>query len=138
MSYEPTNWKNGDVITADKLNHMEDGIVGSTPVINGLPEVTAEDNGNVLTVVNGAWDKAYCDSVLINAGFYVVLGDYDDGDTLDAETQFKINYALDMGGVVLLTSTNHGLFFGTVVSNFKNFNGVELTISDDGKISIAD
>jgi len=23
MSYEPTNWKNGDVITAQKLNKLE-------------------------------------------------------------------------------------------------------------------
>lgn len=27
MSYTPTEWKTGDVITADKLNNMESGIV---------------------------------------------------------------------------------------------------------------
>lgn len=27
MSYTPTTWATGDVITADKLNNMEDGIV---------------------------------------------------------------------------------------------------------------
>ena len=26
MSYEKQTWQNGDIITADKLNHMEDGI----------------------------------------------------------------------------------------------------------------
>ncbi len=26
MSYEPTNWKTGDVITAEKLNKLEDGV----------------------------------------------------------------------------------------------------------------
>lgn len=26
MAYEKTEWKNGDTITAEKLNHMEDGI----------------------------------------------------------------------------------------------------------------
>ena len=26
MAYVKQNWKNGDIITADKLNHMEDGI----------------------------------------------------------------------------------------------------------------
>lgn len=25
MSYTPTNWTNGDVITAEKLNHLEGG-----------------------------------------------------------------------------------------------------------------
>ena len=29
MSYTPTEWKTGDVITADKLNNMEDGIVNA-------------------------------------------------------------------------------------------------------------
>lgn len=28
MSYTPTEWKTGDVITAEKLNNMESGIVG--------------------------------------------------------------------------------------------------------------
>ena len=26
MAYEPTNWKNGDVITAEKLNKLENGV----------------------------------------------------------------------------------------------------------------
>ncbi len=26
MSYEPTNWKNGDIITAQKLNKLEQGV----------------------------------------------------------------------------------------------------------------
>ena len=47
MSYEKQNWKNGDVITETKLNHMEDGIatgggvlvvgvtmVGETPTLD--------------------------------------------------------------------------------------------------------
>ena len=29
MSYTPTTWQNGDVITAEKLNHMEDGVANS-------------------------------------------------------------------------------------------------------------
>lgn len=29
MSYTPTEWKTGDVITADKLNNMESGIVNA-------------------------------------------------------------------------------------------------------------
>lgn len=27
MAYTKQNWNNGDVITADKMNHIEDGIV---------------------------------------------------------------------------------------------------------------
>lgn len=34
MSYTPSEWKTGDVITAEKLNNMESGIVnvGSSPI----------------------------------------------------------------------------------------------------------
>ena len=30
MSYEKQTWANGDVITAEKLNHIEDGVGGDT------------------------------------------------------------------------------------------------------------
>lgn len=33
MSYTPTEWATGDVITAEKLNNMENGIVGSAKVV---------------------------------------------------------------------------------------------------------
>lgn len=33
MSYAPTEWKTGDIITAEKLNNMESGIVGSAKVL---------------------------------------------------------------------------------------------------------
>ena len=32
--YEKQNWKNGDVITEEKLNHMEEGIASSVLVVN--------------------------------------------------------------------------------------------------------
>lgn len=46
MSYEKQNWKNGDVITETKLNHMEDGIAtgGGVLVVN----VTVDGNTGTL------------------------------------------------------------------------------------------
>lgn len=45
MSYTPTEWKNGDVITAEKLNHMEGGIAaGENLVATGSYD---EDTGMV-------------------------------------------------------------------------------------------
>lgn len=40
MAYEKTEWKNGDTITAEKLNHMEDGIAegGGRMVVTASPE----------------------------------------------------------------------------------------------------
>jgi len=51
MAYEKQTWINGDVITQEKLNHIEDGIEDAYE----LPSVTETDNGKVLGVENGAW-----------------------------------------------------------------------------------
>lgn len=40
------------------LNEIAENTSGSGGSGAGLPAVTSEDNGDVLTVVNGAWDKA--------------------------------------------------------------------------------
>jgi hypothetical protein len=42
MSYTPTNWVTGDVITADKLNNMESGIAGAGRTF--LVTVTVDEN----------------------------------------------------------------------------------------------
>ena len=44
--YTPTEWATGDVITADKLNHMEDGIGGGVEV---TPHFTWNQQTNVCT-----------------------------------------------------------------------------------------
>lgn len=55
MAYTPTEWETGDVITAAKLNNMEQGIEDAFVA----PEVTAADQGKVLTVdSSGEWDAA--------------------------------------------------------------------------------
>ena len=53
MSYVPTNWKSGDVITAAKLNNLEGGVADA--VSGSLPGVSNDDNGKTLSVVDGAW-----------------------------------------------------------------------------------
>lgn len=50
MSYNPTNWQNGDVISADKLNKIENGIEQAVE----LPSATLADVGKMLTVVQEA------------------------------------------------------------------------------------
>lgn len=56
MSYEKQIWVTGDTITADKLNHMEDGIS------NRLLEVgiitTIEDGEEIMTL-NKTWQEIY-------------------------------------------------------------------------------
>lgn len=49
MAYDKYTWQTGEVITQEKLNHMEDGIEDAYE----LPAVSASDNGKVLGVENG-------------------------------------------------------------------------------------
>lgn len=42
MSYDKQNWQTGDVITANKLNHIEDGIANGGGVV--VVHVTEEDD----------------------------------------------------------------------------------------------
>jgi len=45
MSYEPTVWKKGDIVTSEKLNKIENGIAncGNIMVVNYDPEVNRTD-----------------------------------------------------------------------------------------------
>ena len=52
MAYEKNTWATGDVVTSEKLNHMEDGIAeggsGETPIINTTRTV-GSNNSTVFT-----------------------------------------------------------------------------------------
>ena len=56
MSYEKQTWQTGDTITAEKLNHIEDGIANSILVVTvdldtGISDVTYEDLQNATFAV---------------------------------------------------------------------------------------
>lgn len=72
MSYEKQNWQTGDTITAEKLNHLEDGVaVGAsgTLVIGGF----SYDGNNELT---GTSDKTWqeIDNALAAGARCIVVG----------------------------------------------------------------
>lgn len=52
MSYEPTNWKDGDLVTSAKLNKMEQGIA------NGTLAVGITKDGGTFTM-NKTWRQIY-------------------------------------------------------------------------------
>lgn len=56
MSYEPTNWKNGDIITADKLNHIEDGIAGGVLMVSGF---SYDNEENIVGTADKTWQEIH-------------------------------------------------------------------------------
>lgn len=60
MTYEPTNWKSGDVVTSAKLNKIEQGIAGGGVLI------VNETDG----ILDKTWQEIY------DAGFSVLLIDF--------------------------------------------------------------
>ena len=71
MAYTPKTWECGETITAEKLNHIEDGIAdassggGTTPLILEVVstrEATAEeceDGGGVVYTYNHTWQEVH-------------------------------------------------------------------------------
>lgn len=89
MAYIPTNWKDGDIISAEKMNKLEQGVAesggggvllvnvtessdggGSTPVVNSAsPMLTKGSSSTTFTA-----DKTYAEvNAAVNAGKMVYL-----------------------------------------------------------------
>jgi len=54
MSYTKTTWRDGDVISADRLNNMEDGIANAAPMVI----VNRTENDGVV-VLDKTWQEIY-------------------------------------------------------------------------------
>ena len=83
MAYEKQTWTTGEVITQEKLNHMEDGIAEGGGVVVVNVTTTASEGGTV-TTLDKTWQEIYD---ALNAG--VVLQFVEGGDG------FYYNYPLD-------------------------------------------
>lgn len=105
MSYEKQNWKNGDVITETKLNHMEDGIAtGGVLVVNGVYD---EQAGKV--TLDKTWQEIY------DATLAIIVDDVNnDGTAISVEYIMSFG---SIGGTYSLTSLAVGLL-GTKTATY--------------------
>lgn len=124
MSYEKQTWVTGDVVTADKLNHMEDGISNSGGGGTGggdmfVVYVTATPivDGNGYTF---ATETAYADVLAaLEAGKVVIYWatfDNDEDEYVNLEMSWLVGYSksgdtifLELGNGMNLTHTADGI-----------------------------
>lgn len=59
MIYEPTEWKTGDIITADKLNNIESGIVDTDEFIIHLGGTTEDEASDAFANDKFTFDKTW-------------------------------------------------------------------------------
>lgn len=53
MAYVKQTWQNGQIITADKLNHMEDGIEAVPEVVGDILQFSDDNNdGNIVITLD--------------------------------------------------------------------------------------
>ena len=59
MSYTPTNWKTGDIVTSEKLNHMEGGITNSENVFFVGGVTLGEDKASLGGTLDKTWQEIH-------------------------------------------------------------------------------
>ena len=73
MSYEPTNWKDGDLVTSAKLNKMEQGIAAGGRIL-----IVHEDEGT--STLDKTWQEIY------DADVCYIISDYDGSKSIGLVT----------------------------------------------------
>lgn len=111
MSYVPTNWATGDVITAEKLNNIENGIVDSGKAVFVITVVTLNSNQHSFT-----FDKTFTEiKTAFASGKHLILRYSPTGSQTEAQYNY---YTMDSAVVTreagVLTSVN----FSAVRANF--------------------
>ena len=104
MSYEKQTWQTGDVITANKLNHMEDGIAGSVDAFVVNVTATPILNGNGYTfATETAYDDVLAARVAGKTVVYLII--FDGDDYIQYEMSVSVRYSKS-SDVILLTLGN--------------------------------
>jgi len=97
MSYTEQTWANGDIITAEKLNHMEDGIAGAGGVFS-VP--TTFDEQTATVTCTKTWKEIY-DAMV--SGKICILHSYSESNCL-----MDIVFGVDVAGSAFEVTSFNG------------------------------
>lgn len=107
MAYTKNTWADGDIVTSEKLNHMEDGIANGESVFFVGGALSGE-YGNITGTLDKTWQEIH--DAMQNKICLVVI------PTDEGVSQFFVNdatttdgtYSVVVDGVQFLTSTASG------------------------------
>ena len=121
MSYEPTNWKDGDLVTSAKLNKLEQGIADSLSDV----DISNPTNGQTLIYngTSGKWENGSGGGVLIVGS--VIEGGH---ETLD-KTWKEIHDALRTNAVSTYAGGSDASFQYPVLAAFHDMETGKYIIS---------
>lgn len=130
MSYEPTNWKKGDVVTSIRLNKIEQGIQGNDAGLSTLMEglsamstATAEDVGKALKA------KTVTDGKVVEWEFGEAGGSITVDSALDATSENPVQNKTLYNELNILTSSAEDITYINADSETPNgYNGYAITI----------
>lgn len=86
MAYEKQAWQTGDIVTAAKLNHMEDGIASSIMMV---PTTIVEGESELTITLGKTWQEIYD---AMSAGKCVLIS----AEETQSEEEFSISYLLPL------------------------------------------
>lgn len=89
MSYEPTNWKTGDVVTSSKLNKLENGVANAGGGGNLILHETVTKDGNfTISTLDKTW-KEISDVFMAGGEVYIM----DSVTHTDTDTSAEVFYS---------------------------------------------
>lgn len=124
MAYSKQQWQDGDIITAEKLNHMEDGIKAS----NGVMVITPYWDDDGIMKSNYTYEE------ILDAGYNGQIVILQFGETSYQSKSYLLT-SLGMGGPITFTYTDVELrpdnkcYLNALVATVDQNNVVEETTS---------
>lgn len=117
MSYTPTQWKDGDLVTSAKLNKLEQGVANG----GGIMVIHEDENG----ILDKTWQEIY------NGGFGVIMAEMPDSFLMYAPITQIFNNGNNLFSIVTIGVTSEGV--GAVLYQTQSSNGYPVEQSPNNR-----
>ena len=129
MSYEPTNWKTGDVVTSAKLNKLENAVANGYLVVHKTS--TETDEGVTLTL-----DRTFKDiyDTLEDGRIAVIMSTEELGDTSYLNVNFisRVEISAEQAIYNVYVFDSDAVFGCSTIDGFPSYTFIKITPGGGG------